>query len=137
MEVQWKLSFTTTEFYDQLFSYGNDSMHQSFHVSINLCFATTCHYDQNLSGTKGGRSWQEPLFMGSRSSTKARYCIQNRQYYKELNISQLSPMVHHIEVTCFMSMSWPENQGILFFYISKTLEMIRISFMASLLNAVL
>ena len=33
--------------------------------------------------------------------------------------------------------SWPENQGILFFYISKTLEMIRISFMASLLNAVL
>ena len=36
-----------------------------------------------------------------------------------------------------MDMSWPENQGILFFYISKTLEMIRISFMASLLNAVL
>ena len=36
-----------------------------------------------------------------------------------------------------MSLSWPENQGILFFYISKTLEMIRISFMASLLNAVL
>ena len=34
-------------------------------------------------------------------------------------------------------MSWPKNQGILFFYISKTLEMIRISFMASLLNAVL
>ena len=36
-----------------------------------------------------------------------------------------------------MLVSWPENQGILFFYISKTLEMIRISFMASLLNAVL
>ena len=36
-----------------------------------------------------------------------------------------------------MIMSWPENQGILFFYISKTLQMIRISFMASLLNAVL
>ena len=34
-------------------------------------------------------------------------------------------------------MSWPENQGILFFYISKTLQMIWISFMASLLNAVL
>ena len=35
-------------------------------------------------------------------------------------------------------MSWPENQGILFFlYISKTLQMNRISFMASLLNAVL
>ena len=33
--------------------------------------------------------------------------------------------------------SWPENQGILFFYVSKTLEMIRISFRASLLNAVL
>ena len=33
--------------------------------------------------------------------------------------------------------SWPENQGILFFYISKTLQMIQISFMASLLNAVL
>ena len=33
--------------------------------------------------------------------------------------------------------SWPENQGIFFFYISKTLQMIRISFMASLLNAVL
>ena len=33
--------------------------------------------------------------------------------------------------------SWPENQGILFFYISKTLQMNRISFMASLLNAVL
>ena len=38
--------------------------------------------------------------------------------------------------TCSL-VSWPENQGILFFYISKTLEMIRISFMASLLNAVL
>ena len=34
-------------------------------------------------------------------------------------------------------LSWPENQGILFFYISKTLQMIWISFMASLLNAVL
>ena len=40
-------------------------------------------------------------------------------------------------ITLIMSMSWPENQGILFFYISKTLQMIRISFMASLLNAVL
>ena len=39
--------------------------------------------------------------------------------------------------TMLILMSWPENQGILFFYISKTLEMIRISFMASLLNAVL
>ena len=39
--------------------------------------------------------------------------------------------------TKVMDMSWPENQGILFFYISKTLQMIRISFMASLLNAVL
>ena len=36
-----------------------------------------------------------------------------------------------------IDVSWPENQGILFFYISKTLQMIRISFMASLLNAVL
>ena len=34
-------------------------------------------------------------------------------------------------------LSWPENQGILFFFISKTLQMNRISFMASLLNAVL
>ena len=34
-------------------------------------------------------------------------------------------------------LSWPENQGFLFFYISKTLQMIQISFMASLLNAVL
>ena len=41
-------------------------------------------------------------------------------------------------VNTTVSLSWPENQGILFFfYISKTLEMIRISFMASLLNAVL
>ena len=44
----------------------------------------------------------------------------------------------HLEpVNIALTMSWPENQGILFFYISKTLEMIRISFMASLLNAVL
>ena len=34
-------------------------------------------------------------------------------------------------------LSWPENQGILFFYISQTLQMNRISFMAFLLNAVL
>ena len=34
-------------------------------------------------------------------------------------------------------LSWPENPGILFFYISETLQMIQISFMASLLNAVL
>ena len=40
----------------------------------------------------------------------------------------------HLQI---IEMSWPENQGILFFYISKTLQMIRISFMASLLNAVL
>ena len=41
------------------------------------------------------------------------------------------------EVNPYLCMSWPENQGILFFYISKTLQMIWISFMASLLNAVL
>ena len=35
------------------------------------------------------------------------------------------------------NLSWPENQGILFFYISQTLQMNWISFMASLLNAVL
>ena len=35
------------------------------------------------------------------------------------------------------SMSWPENQGILFFYISQILQMNWISFMASHLNAVL
>ena len=34
-------------------------------------------------------------------------------------------------------MSWPENQGILFFYISQTFQMNRVSFMASHLNAVL
>ena len=34
-------------------------------------------------------------------------------------------------------MSWPENQGILFFFISQTLQMNPISSMASLLNAVL
>ena len=42
-----------------------------------------------------------------------------------------------LNLTYCMILSWPENQGILFFYISKTLQMIRISFMASLLNAVL
>ena len=36
-----------------------------------------------------------------------------------------------------LQVSWPENQGILFFYISQTLQMNRISFMAFLLNAVL
>ena len=36
-----------------------------------------------------------------------------------------------------MIVSWPENQGILFFYISQTLQMNRISFMAFLFNAVL
>ena len=35
-------------------------------------------------------------------------------------------------------MSWPENQGIIFFfYISQTFQMNRISFMASHINAVL
>ena len=34
-------------------------------------------------------------------------------------------------------MSWPENQGILFFYISQTFQVNRISFMASHINAVL
>ena len=38
----------------------------------------------------------------------------------------------------FILLSWPENQGIFFFfYISQTLQMNRISFMAFLLNAVL
>ena len=46
-----------------------------------------------------------------------------------------SHMTRHIPGKILVS--WPENQGILFFYISKTLEMIRISFMAFLLNAVL
>ena len=48
------------------------------------------------------------------------------------NFGTLTQQYIHVFV-----LSWPENQGILFFYISKTLEMIRISFMASLLNAVL
>ena len=64
-------------------------------------------------------------------------------YDKYLNI--LVAIVYELRLTCYFNiyklllilMSWPENQGILFFYISKTLEMIRISFMASLLNAVL
>ena len=34
-------------------------------------------------------------------------------------------------------MSWSKNQGILFFYISQTFQMNRISFMASHINAVL
>ena len=34
-------------------------------------------------------------------------------------------------------MSWPENQGILFFYISQTLQMNQISLMAFLPNSVL
>ena len=37
----------------------------------------------------------------------------------------------------FITMSWPENQGILFFYISQTFQVNRISFMASHINAVL
>ena len=36
-----------------------------------------------------------------------------------------------------MLLSWPENQGILFFYISQTFQVNRISFMASHINAVL
>ena len=43
---------------------------------------------------------------------------------------------HNKDITAIL-MSWPENQGILFFYISKTLQMNRISFMAFLLIAVL
>ena len=35
------------------------------------------------------------------------------------------------------NVSWPENQGILFFYISQTFQMNWISFMASHINAVL
>ena len=47
----------------------------------------------------------------------------------KLLILQVNQITTHV--------SWPENQGILFFYISKTLQMNRISFMAFLLNAVL
>ena len=42
-----------------------------------------------------------------------------------------------LEDKCDTIMSWPENQGILFFYISQTLQMNQISFMAFLLNTVL
>ena len=49
-----------------------------------------------------------------------------------------STQIMMILVFLLMTMSWPENQGILFFlYISQTLQMNWISFMASLLNAVL
>ena len=52
-------------------------------------------------------------------------------------VQTLEPMNMKLFNEKLKLMSWPENQGILFFYISKTLQMIRISFMASLLNAVL
>ena len=69
------------------------------------------------------------------------HCQENTGIYKMKqclsdDVSQLN--TEDIQAFCeYIYMSWPENQGILFFYISKTLEMIQISFMASLLNAVL
>ena len=63
------------------------------------------------------------------------------QFYSTLG-SNLAMKIdnNHLDIDRYLSMSWPENQGILFYffyYISKTLQMNWISFMASLLNAVL
>ena len=55
---------------------------------------------------------------------------------KDQNSKMLKKRV--VRPSSLILLSWPENQGILFFlYISQTLQMNRISFMASLLNAVL
>ena len=58
--------------------------------------------------------------------------VAHNLHSKITHVSYITIMYNYI-----LLLSWPENQGILFFYISKTLEMIWISFMASLLNAVL
>ena len=50
------------------------------------------------------------------------------------NLTILSIMT---DLRIMIVMSWPENQGMLFFYISQTFQMNRISFMASHINAVL
>ena len=66
----------------------------------------------------------------------SKFIMQNLNFLQSSNISSVSKDVLS-EDNLSVQVSWPENQGILFFYISKTLEMIRISFLASLLNAVL
>ena len=53
------------------------------------------------------------------------------------NNNSVCKVGNNADIQCLLCVSWPENQGILFFYISKTLQMNRISFMASLLNGVL
>ena len=62
--------------------------------------------------------------------------IISTSFYRQNKILHSYPK-YNIPKINVKIVSWPENQGILFFYISKTLQMIRISFMASLLNAVL
>ena len=62
-----------------------------------------------------------------------------RQKHRNIDSNQclLCPFSHDEEYGILKYLSWPENQGILFFYISQTLQMNRISFMTSHSNAVL
>ena len=66
------------------------------------------------------------------------YLIGRKFGPREVHKNKLRPReVESNRVENSILLSWPENQGILFFYISQTLQMNRISFMAFLLNAVL
>ena len=107
-----------------------------------------------VQSQKQADGWYHPIAYASRvmNETEQRY-HSNKQEFLALKWAvteqfheYLSPygknqneFVVHTDNNplTYIFLSWPENQGILFFYISKTLEMIRISFMASLLNAVL
>ena len=57
--------------------------------------------------------------------------------YSQMQLKQQQQKQQTQQQMRSMLLSWPENQGILFFYISQTFQINRISFMASHINAVL
>ena len=65
---------------------------------------------------------------------KAGITNTSTEIWENLKAGDYQIILEYIKWLIFMS--WPENEGILFFYISQTLQMNRISFMAFLLNAV-
>ena len=80
--------------------------------------------------------WSGPTFSVISLKVAKNVCLMHILHFKmSISASKCAIIISNIHL--LMYLSWPENQGILFFYISKTVQMIRISFMASLLNAVL
>ena len=78
---------------------------------------------------------------GSKKRQNSKHRSQSKGKLQKATVTTVVQIIHlrnvQHTIKLVIHVSWPENQGILFFYIFQTFQMNRISFMASHINAVL